>query len=227
MPGGGLAWGRLHEIYSAEPEDAAAAAGLAACMAIAACGNGGPIVWLRSGRGEAGGETIQGAGWAELGGTPEACLFVRADESLALLRAGVDAVRGCGAGVVVIESRGRMSELDLTASRRLSLATEKSGTLLLLLRSHAAPVPSSAETRWGVAAAPSRALPGRAPGMPTFDIELLRHRSAPAGGRWRLEWNRDRRLFRNAALPGAVVPVPVRGAAADGTGLPHDARRAA
>lgn len=227
MSDGGLASGRLHEIYSAEPEDAAAAAGLTACMAIAASGNARPVVWLRSGRNGAACETIQGTGWAELGGAPEMCLFVQADDSIALLRASVDAVRGCGAGVVVIESRGRMPELDLTASRRLSLAAEKSGALLLLLRSHADPVPSSAETRWSAAAAPSQALPGKAPGMPTFDIELLRHRSAPAGGRWRLEWNRDRRLFRNTALPGAVVPVPVRRKAADGAGLPHDARRAA
>ena len=221
---GGLAHGRLHEFYAAEPEDAAATTGLAACVAIAAAGNSGPIVWLRSGREG----VFQGSGWAELGGAPDGCLIVQVGDALALLRASVDAVRGCGGGVVVIEGKGRMPELDLTASRRLSLAAEKSGGLLLLVRNGAEPSPSSAETRWGVAAAPSQALPGHAPGMPMFDIELLRHRSGPAGHRWRLEWNRDRRLFRNAALPGVVVPVPVRGAPADGTaGWPHDARHAA
>jgi protein ImuA len=103
-----------------------------------------------------------------------------------------------------------MPELDLTASRRLSLAAEKSGVPLLLLRMNAEPVPSAAETRWRVAAAPSHALPGNAPGMPCFDVELLRCRSRPAGQSWRLEWDRDRKLFRDAALPGAVVPVPLR-----------------
>lgn len=221
---GGLVRGRLHEFYAAEPEDAAAAAGLAACVAIAAADEADPIVWLRSGREG----VFQGVGWAELGGTPETCLIVQVGEVLALLRASVDAVRGCGGGVVVIEGKGQMPELDLTASRRLSLAAEKSGVLLLLLRSGAEPSPSSAETRWGVAAAPSQALPGHAPGMPMFDIELLRHRSGPAGHRWRLEWNRDRRSFRNAALPGVVVPVPVCGTSADGaTGWLHRARHAA
>src|SRR3546814_11674827 len=87
-----------------------------------------------------------------------------------------------------------MSELDLTASRRLALAAEKSGTTLLLLRTGADPVPSAAQTRWSVASAPSRAFAANAPGTPTFDITLLRQRSGPSGTSWRLEWNRYQRI---------------------------------
>lgn len=223
LPGNRLADGRAHEFYATEPDDAAAAAGLVAGLVIAATqngpGNSRPVIWLRSVRSHAWCGTIQGAGWVELGGAAEACLAVLADDAKALLRAGLDAVRSLARGVVVIEARGRIPELDLTASRRLALAAERSGVLLVLLRGDAEPVPSAAETRWSVAAAPSRALAGHAPGMPAFDIELLRHRSGPAGGRWRLEWDRDRRLFRDAALSGAVVPVPP-GRAADGRGEP-------
>jgi protein ImuA len=116
-----------------------------------------------------------------------------------------------------------------TANRRLALATEKSGVSLFLLRIDAMPVPSAAETRWQVAAAPSRALPGQAPGLPTFDITLLRQRSGPSGLDWRLEWDRDQRKFREAAVSGAVVPVPARGPAADGAAgsLSPDSRCAA
>lgn len=217
LPQGGLARGRLHEFYSADPDDAAAA-GLVAGAAIAAMGAGGAMVWLRDRRSGRSHGVIQGSGWADMGGTPERALFILADDAKALLRAAYDAVRSSGAAVVVIESHGQLPELDLTASRRLAFAAEKSGVLLLQLRHAASPVPSAAETRWSVAAAPSRALPANAPGLPCFDIELLRQRSGPAGGRWRLEWDRDQRIFREAALSGAVLSLPASRTAAAGRG---------
>ncbi|NJS13665.1 MAG: hypothetical protein HC788_02420 [Sphingopyxis sp.] len=208
--GGGFALGRIHEVFSGCPEDAAASAGFALALAVRSAEDGKAIIWLRSRRAARAAGVIHAAGWVELGGAPEACLFVLAQDAKALLRAGLDALRCGGLGAVVIESHGAMPELDLTASRRLSFAAEKSGVPLLLLRADAQPVPSAAETRWQVAAAPSQALPGKAPGAPCFDIELLRCRSRPAGQRWRLEWDRDGKLFRDTAVSGAVVPVPLR-----------------
>ncbi|WP_068076523.1 ImuA family protein [Novosphingobium lentum] len=213
--GGGFAHGRIHEFYAAEPDDVAAAAGFVATLAIGTTGNARPVVWLRPRQAVRAGGVMQGAGWAELGGAPETCLFVLGEDTKSLLRAGVDALRSGGFGVVVIEGWGAMRELDLTASRRLSLAAERSGTLLLLLRTGAEPAPSAAETRWSVASAPSQALAANAPGAPTFDIELLRRKSGLSGLRWRLEWNRDQCTFRDAAVSGAVVPVPLRRPAAD------------
>jgi protein ImuA len=137
---------------------------------------------------------------------------------MALLRATVDALRCPALGVVIAESWGSMRELDLTASRRLALAAEKSGVTLLLLCLNAEPVPSAAQTRWEVASAPSQALPGHAPGAPVFDITLLRQKSGPCGMNWRLEWDRDRRIFREAPLSGRVVPVPADRPAAAGAG---------
>lgn len=231
-PAAGLKPACLHEFHAIEPGDAAATAGLVAAVAI---GVSGPTVWLRARRGGPGGEgiggaVIQGAGWAELGGDPGHCLFVLAEDGRALLRAGLDAVRSGGARVVVIEGRGRLPELDLTASRRLALAANHAGVLLLLLRSEGALAPTAAWTRWAVASAPSRPLEANAPGLPSFDIELLRHRAGPAGARWRLEWDRDRREFRqprcdSGALPGAVVSLPSGGALAGRIGA--GGRRAA
>ncbi|MDE2405372.1 MAG: hypothetical protein KGM17_11960 [Sphingomonadales bacterium] len=218
----GLRPAHLHEFHAREAGDAAAAAGLVAAVAI---GVSGPTVWLRARRGGSAeataGAVIHGAGWAELGGAPGHCLFVLAEDAKALLRSGLDAVRSGGARVVVIEARGRMPELDLTASRRLALAAGDANVLLLVLRSEADRAPSAAWTRWAVASAPSRPLEANAPGLPAFDIELLRHRAGPAGARWRLEWDRDRREFRDPgepALPGAVVSAPFGGALAAGSG---------
>lgn len=216
---GGINQGRVHEFYTAEQEDAAAIAGFAAALAIGMTSNARPALWLRSRRAVNASGVLQGEGWAELGGAPDACIFGLFGDSMNLLRATVDALRCGGLGAVVLESWGCMTELDLTASRRFALAAEKSAVPLLLLRIDATPGPSAAQTRWQVTSAPSHPLPGNAPGVPTFDIELLRQRSGPFGMRWRLEWDRDQRIFRDAALSGAVVPVPsVRPAADTGTG---------
>src|SRR5204862_316546 len=64
--------------------------------------------------------------------------------------------------------------------------------------------------RGRVSPAPSFALAADAPGPPAFDLELLRRRAGPAGRRWRVEWNRERRAFQplvGQALSGAVLPL--------------------
>ena len=218
---GGLARGRLHEIYAGGVEDggengvrdgaegiakdadqdntadAASACGFAAMLAIRACMAGDVIFWLRHERAERLGGVLQAQGLIALGLDPSRIIFVMAPDSDALLRASVDAVRCGGLGAVVVEGWGAMPRLDLTASRRLKLAAETSGVTLLLLRIDAVPVTSAAETRWSVKAAPSSALAANAPGRPAFDIALLRRRAGPAGLTTRLEWNRDQLSFES------------------------------
>lgn len=223
---GGVAYGRVHEFYAAEADDVAATAGFAMALAAGMTADGAydrrSVLWLRARRSIGLGGVLQAYGWAELGGMPDEGLFAVVPDTLTLLRTAVDALRCSALGAVVVEGWGKMRELDLTASRRLSLAAGASGTPLFLLRIDAQPTPSAAQTRWQVAAAPSRALPGNAPGRPTFDISLLRQRSGPFGLDWRLEWDRDQRMFRDAAVSGAVVPVPARRpAAGSGTGSLH------
>jgi protein ImuA len=220
---GGLAYGRVHEVYAAEADDASAAAGFVVALVtgMGAMEDGGTrtALWLRSERCVTRGGILNASGWAEMGAAPDQFLFGVVADAQMLLRAAVDALRSSALTAVIVESWGRMTELDLTASRRLALAAEKSGVPLFLLRIDATPVASAAHTRWQVASAPSHALPGHAPGRASFDIELLRQRSGPSGLRWRLEWDRDQHTFRDAAISGAVVPVPLRRPAADtGTG---------
>ena len=208
--GGGLMRGRVHELYAAEAEDGPSAAGFAAMIALRIAGRQAPIFWLMTDEAERRGGVVHAAGLVELGGDPDSLVLGQAPDAKALLRVAADAARCPGLGALIVEAHGKCPALDLTASRRLALAVEQSGVTLLMLRLGAEPVPSAAETRWAVSAAPSQALEANAPGSPTFDIELLRRRSGPAGMRWRLEWNRDRLIFIDPALPGAVVPLPSR-----------------
>lgn len=218
--GGGLAYGCVHEVYAGETGDAAAAAGFALVAATGMSGTR-PLLWLRSRRSVGAVGVFQANGWAELGGAPGGGIIGVVGDTMGLLRAAVDGLRCAALGAVVVESWGAMRELDLTASRRFALAAEHSGVPLFMLRVDATPTPSAARTRWQVAAAPSRALPqagpGEAPGIPRFDVTLLRQRSGPSGLDWRLEWDREHCQFREA-LSGAVVPAPAHRPAADRAG---------
>jgi protein ImuA len=220
--GGGLAAGCIHEFFAADALDAPSAAAFAALLALRVPGNA-PLLWLRTAeaaRPHSSGGHLYAPGVAELGGDPGRLLLIETADTRALLAAANDAARCPGSAAVVVESWGAWPALDLTAGRRLTLGARDAGTLLLLLRLNAAPVPSVAETRWAVAAAPSQALEADAPGAPAFTLDLLRRRGGPAGGRWRLDWNRDEKCFAGAALSGAVLPLPAhrasqpRGAAA-------------
>lgn len=216
---GGLKRAQLHEIFADDAGDGASAAGFAAMVGLCAAPAGKPLLWLRTRKAERRGGRFHAPGFAELGGDPDRLLLAVVPDELALLRGAGDALRCSGLGAVIAECWGRPACLDLTASRRLTLAAADSGVTALLLRREAEPTPSTADTRWSVAAAPSRGLEARAPGPPAFDLTLLRRRGGPAGKSWRLEWDRDRRRFaepaREQTLPGAVVPVPVRQPAAD------------
>ncbi len=211
--GGGLTRGRVHELFAAENDDLASAAGFAAMLALKVAENR-PILWLKSDEAERRGGQLHAPGLAELGGDPAGLLLGLAPDPKALLRGAADAARCAGLGALIVECWGKCPALDLTASRRLALAAEQSGVTLFMLRLEAEPSPSAADTRWAVNAAPSRALDANAPGPPQLEIILLRRRAGPSGMRWRLEWDRDQLVFREPALPGAVVPLPSRRPAA-------------
>jgi protein ImuA len=84
---------------------------------------------------------------------------------------------------VIGELAGNPRALDLTSSRRLSLAAEKHGVPLMLVRLDAERDLSSARMRWQVRSAPS---PGPrwnafAPGPPRWHAELFRARGHTPG----------------------------------------------
>jgi len=222
--GAGLARGRLHEVFAAEPGDGASGAGFALALAVAAGAL--PVLWIRTEAAERSGGRLHATGLHELGFDAAALLVAVVADEAALLRTAADAARCCGIGTLLVEAWGAARGLDLTATRRLMLAAEASGVTAVVLRIDGRPVPSAAATRWQVAAAGSTPLAADAPGRPAFHAELLRRRGGPAGQRWRVEWDRDTHCFEEqslveqrsavapAALPGAGVPLVAGGATA-------------
>lgn len=111
-------------------------------------------------------------------------LAARPEDALFALEEGV---RCRDIAFVLGEIGGNPRALDFTASRRLTLAAEKHGVPLYLVRLDAARDLSSARMRWEVASAPS-ANPRwnrDAPGAPAWRAELFRARSH-APGEWLL-----------------------------------------
>lgn len=88
---------------------------------------------------------------------------------------------------VIGEMVGNPRALDFTTSRRLTLAAQRHGVPLYLVRLEAGRDLSSARMRWEVAASPSLAPEwnSQAPGKPTWKAELFRARSH-APGEWLL-----------------------------------------
>lgn len=204
--GGGIARGRLHELFAFEAQEAGSAAGFTAALARRLETG---VLWLREEAAERRG-ALHAAGLAEIGIDPARLILGVMPDAASLLRAAVDALRCPEIGATVIELWGRAPLLDLTASRRIALAAESSGATALLLRIGAEPIPSACQTRWRIAPAPSVALAANAPGAPAWTLDLLRQRGRPPGGPWRVEWHRDEAIFSPTpqALSGAVVPLP-------------------
>lgn len=220
--GGGFARCALHEIIPggmlAVPAAIGFAAGLCQRAGLHASGDeaapeksGRPreIVWLRQTFNETESGKLYPPGLREIGLAPQALVLLCLKDATALLRAASEAAGCAGLGAIVIECAGDPAALDLTATRKLALAAEKSRVPILCLRALPKRGGSAAMTRWQVAPAPSRALQANAPGHPSFDVTLLRHRAGRDGLNWRLEWNHEELCFVEAPpLSGAVVSLP-------------------
>jgi protein ImuA len=201
---GGLAVAALHEVFAEGHQGAAATgfvAGLAGRIALRK-----PLVWVRQDFAEIESGALSMSGFCELGLDPRLIVTVRAADAETALRATADALACEAVGAVVLEVWGETRQLDLVASRKLTLAAQASGVTALLLRVAAEPAPSTAETRWIVRAAHSP--PGEGWGAPMFDAQLVRNRHGPVG-RWIMEWKCDECLFREpAAYPQPVAAAP-------------------
>src|SRR5438067_6736658 len=98
-----------------------------------------------------------------------------------------EGVRCSCLSAVIGELWGDPRALDFTATRRLAVAAERSGTPCWLVRLGAHANLSGARMRWRIASAPSliNDFDLRAPGLSVWDAELFRARGMPSG-RWSL-----------------------------------------
>ena len=115
---------------------------------------------------------------------------------------------------VLGEIAGNPRALDLTATRRLGLASERHGVPLWLVRLDARRDLSSARMRWDArsAASPPPRWNGQAPGTPAWHAELFRARAHPPG-----EW-----ILRDAAQSPASTAISAEPANTEpaGSGAP-------
>jgi protein ImuA len=204
---GGLALGAVHEVFCEGHQSAIATGFLAGLVGRAAARR--PLVWVRQDFSEIETGALSMNGLAELGLDPRLVVSVRAADVESALRTAADALACDALGAVVLEVWGGARQLDLVASRKLTLAAQASGVTGLLLRVAAEPQPSTAETRWIVRAAHSPpATAWNAWGAPLFDAHLVRNRHGLLG-RWIMEWKCDECLFcEPAAHPQPVAATP-------------------
>src|SRR3984957_11342152 len=205
---GGLALGAMHEVFAEAGRQGAVATGFVAGLAGRLTARR-PLVWVRQDFTEIESGALSMSGLAELGLDPRLLVTVRATDVDSALRTAADALACDALGVVVLEVWGETRQLDLVASRKLTLAAQASGVTGLLLRVAAEPLPSTAETRWIVRAAQSPpATAWNAWGAPLFDAHLVRNRHGLLG-RWIMEWKCDECLFSEQAEdPQPVAATP-------------------
>jgi protein ImuA len=181
----------LSEIFAAHPRDGGWAGFLLAQLAP-----GKPLLWvqdrmaiLESGRIHPPGLRTQNL------------IHVEARNARDALWAVEEGVRCACLSAVIGELWGDPKALDFTATRRLAVAAERSGTPCWLVRLGGIPNLSGARMRWRIASSPSliNPLDPRAPGTPAWDADLFRACGHPPG-RWSLAHEADR--FHLVAEPG-------------------------
>jgi protein ImuA len=199
--GGGLPCAALHEV-SAAPVHLGAAAGFALALASLAP-KAQHVLWIATDFGMLETGALYGPGLDLLGLDTARLLVARVARPVDALFAMEEALKCRALSTVVAE----VNEVDLTATRRLSLAAREGGALGLLLRHKPSDAPSAARTRWEVSACPS--VPDELGGLgrTAFRLSLLRNRRGPCGT-WTLTWDHHERVF-------AALSVGVAAAAAD------------
>jgi protein ImuA len=167
----------LSELFAAYPCDGGWAGFLAAEIDPAK-----PLLWVQDRM------AILQSGRVHPPGLPSQNLIhVEARDAKDALWAMEEGVRCATLSCVIGEIWGDPRVLDFTATRRLAVASERSGVPCWLVRLAGTANLSGARMRWRLASAPSllNALDAKAPGRPVWDAELFRARGFPPG-RWNI-----------------------------------------
>ena len=173
LPEGGLALGALHEVAGgADGAVDGAAAALFAAGIVAR--TGGIVLWCVTR------PDLFAPALSQAGLDPDRVIHVEAGDERTVLACCEEGLRHGGLGGVVAE----VARLSMTASRRLQLAAETSGTIGIALRrwrraTEAADFgqPTASVTRWRVTALPSAPLPVPGIGRARWLVELIRSRA--------------------------------------------------
>ena len=165
----------LSELFAVHPRDGGWAGFL-----LAQVETGKPLLWVQDRM------AILESGRIHPPGLPSQNLVhVEARDARDALWAMEEGLRCPSLSAVIGEIWGDPKTLDFTATRRLAVASERSGVAAFLIRLGGHANLSGARMRWRIASAPSliNPLDPRAPGLAAWDAELFRARGMPPG-RW-------------------------------------------
>jgi protein ImuA len=165
----------LSELFAAHPRDGGWAGFL-----LAQIDTSKPLLWVQERM------AIVESGRVHPSGLPtQQLIHVETRDAKDALWAMEEGLRCSGLSAVIGEIWGDPKALDFTATRRLAVASERSGVAAFLIRLGGHANLSGARMRWRIASTPSLAneLDPKAPGLPAWDAELFRARGTPPG-RW-------------------------------------------
>lgn len=170
LPGGGLTFGALHEFAGGGTGTVNGAAAALMVAGIAARTTG-KILWCLT-RPDLFFPAISQAGLH-----PDRVIFCEGDKEEDVLASMEEGLTFGGFGAVV----GELVRLPMTASRRLHLAAEKTGTMALAVRRWRRQAeasdygqPTASTSRWRISVLPSEPLPVAGVGRARWLAELMR-----------------------------------------------------
>jgi protein ImuA len=196
---GGLAPASLHEIAPAALHDFGAAAGFAFALAARAAKGGGDTLCIQTDFAALESGNVYGPGCDLFGLQTKALLILKVSRPRDALWAMEEALKCRALASVIAELPHDASIADLTAMRRLTLAAREGGGFGFLFRHRPSSLTSSAETRWEVAAAPSRPDRYGGLGRTAFILSLTKNRHGPAG-HWPVAWDHHECAFSSLSL---------------------------
>jgi len=205
--GGGLAFGALHEIGPAQPMHLGAATGFAVALSrLAGTETNGlgrsAILWIQQEFSALEAGRPYGEGLASFGVPMARLVHLAVRHTRDALWATEEALKS-GAVTAVVTELAR-DDIDLTASRRLSLAAAEGGSLGLVLSHRRIDRPSAAVTRWEVAAAPGARDAFGGLGATAFSLSLVKNRRGPTG-RWLASWEHHACAFISTLSLGVAA----------------------
>lgn len=173
IPGGGLAFGALHEVAGGGngTVDGAAAALFVAGIAARTKRK---VLWCLDR------PDLYAPALAQAGLKPNRVIYLQAGDDQTVLACLEEGLRHGGLGLAI----GEIARLPMPISRRLQLAAEASGTMGIALRRWRRQTdasdfgqPTAAVTRWRISVLPSTPLPVPGVGRPRWLVELVRARA--------------------------------------------------
>jgi protein ImuA len=172
--GGGLTLGALHEVIEEGP--AAEFAGTATLFTAGIAARlRGPVLWCLTRR------DLFAPGLMQVGLHPDRIIYAETCRDADVLPLLEEGLHQKGLGAVI----GEVSQLGLTASRRLQMAAEASGVPALVIRrwwtvaqKDLTKLPTAASTRWRVSPVPSEVVPAGGLKRGRWQVELVRCRGA-------------------------------------------------